>query len=109
MRFKTHFKRNQILFERIVGPGTVMSKAVHINTMRSSSVRMQQSSSSNLPRDCTSKLKSMKVLSNLSLDRPNFLIIAYNKHFAVSAYGMGKDGQKSSGPCLAYYLLSVAC
>ena len=38
MRFKTCFKRNLSLFKRIIGPGTVMSKAGSVNPLRSSSV-----------------------------------------------------------------------
>ena len=67
---------------------------------------MHQSSSSN--SHC--KLKSMKILLDLSLDHiiASRLTWWSNKHFAVSAYGIGKEGQKSS--CLSLVcLLPVAC
>ena len=38
MRFKTHFKRNLRLFERIVEPGTVKSGVGSVNLLQSSSV-----------------------------------------------------------------------
>ena len=45
----------------------------------------------------------MKVLSDLSFDKPSFLVIAYGSlHEAVSAYGIGKEGQKRS-------VLPIAC
>ena len=52
----------------------------------------------------------MKMLLDLSLDKPRFLVIAYMKQqtFAFSTYGIGKEGQKSSSLSLAC-LLPVAC
>ena len=51
---------------------------------------------------CKLKLIMMKVLSDLSLEKPSFLFIAYMKKkgkqtFCISSYGKEKDGQKSSG------------
>ena len=67
---------------------------------------MHRSSSSNL--HC--KLKLTKILSDLSLTSQVFssLLTWNNKHSAVGSYGIGKEGQKSSGLFWAC-LLAVTC
>ena len=52
----------------------------------------------------------MKALSDLSLDKPSFLVIAYMEQqpFYSFANGMKKEDQKSSGLTSAF-LYPVAC